>query len=167
MVPMVKPAFPAQINERAARLTAASVGLALATAWFTRTGWVIPLLAVGFLLRTLLGPRWSPLARLAAAIATKLWSPRLVAGTPKRFAQAIGASCLVTASGLELAGYPEAAWAVAVLVGTFAALEASTGFCVGCWVYGRLQASGVVGPRVCIDCTPPANASARAPRGGG
>ena len=110
------------------------------------------MLALGFVVRATLGPGWSLLARLSAAIAARLWAPRPVAAAPKRFAQGIGAICLVMATGVWLGGYPGTAWAVTGLVGVFATLEVAAGFCVGCWIHGRLQARGVMGSAVCVDC---------------
>jgi len=54
--------------------------------------WLAIVLAIGFLLRVISGPKLSPLALLASrVIVPRLpWPPRMVAGPPKRFAQTIG-----------------------------------------------------------------------------
>ena len=152
--------YPAQLNERAARITAGFVVALLASAWIARASWLLPLLALGFVVRASLGPRYSPLARLAAALATQLGPPRPVPAAPKRFAQGIGAVVLTLASGLAYGGSTRPAWALAGMLVVFASLEAVLGFCAGCWIFGRLQRLGVLGPAVCVDCAP-----ARAPRG--
>ncbi|MBS2021789.1 MAG: DUF4395 domain-containing protein [Deltaproteobacteria bacterium] len=146
--------FPAQVNERAARLVAAVVAVSLAGALVGRVAWLVPLMAVGFVLRVGWGPAFSPLARGAVALASFLWAPRPVFGKPKRFAQAIGAVCTLGASALLFAGQGLAAWSLVGLVVVFALLEASLGFCAGCWLYARLQALGVFGADVCVDCAP-------------
>ncbi len=146
--------YPARVNERAARLTAAFVAVILLLAGLTGSAWLLPVLALGFVLRVTVGPRYSPLARLAAALAARFWTARPVAAAAKRFAQAIGAVVLTTASTLVYGGYAETAWALAGIVALFATLEATLGFCVGCWIYGRLQRNGWLGPAVCVDCAP-------------
>ena len=146
--------YPARVNERAARLTAAFVAAILLLAGITGSAWLLPVLTLGFLLRVTVGPRYSPLARLAAALAARFWTAHPVAAAAKRFAQGIGALVLTTASALVYGGYAETAWALAGMVALFATLEATLGFCVGCWIYGRLQRNGWLGPAVCVDCAP-------------
>jgi hypothetical protein len=146
--------YPTHVNERAARLNAVFVVAVVVLAWLTGSVWALPLLALGFVLRVTLGPRFSPLGRLAATLATRLWPVRAVPAAPKRFAQAIGALILTTACVLAYGGRTRAAWVVAGVVAVFATLEAALGFCMGCWVYGRLQVSGLLGPAVCVDCAP-------------
>jgi hypothetical protein len=146
--------FPAQVNERAARVVAGTVATAVVVAIGTGFVWVLPVLAIGFLLRVGWGPRFSPLARFAMFAAKRLWEVRPVAGAPKRFAQGIGAACTVGATALFFAGFPGGARALAALVAVFATLEASIAFCMGCWVYARLQRAGVFPPDACVDCAP-------------
>jgi len=143
--------FPSQVNERAARLVAATIATVSVVALGAQWGWLIPLLAVGFLLRVGWGPRFSLLARLAMWGAPKLWDIRRVAGPPKRFAQGIGAAVTLTASLLLALGQGAGWWLVAVLA-LFASLEALFSFCMGCWVYGQLQQRGVFPPDVCNNC---------------
>jgi hypothetical protein len=146
--------FPERVNERAARLVAGVVATSLVGAWAMGWGWVVPVLGLGFVLRWAWGPRFSPLGRGAAWLAARLWNVRLVAGPPKRFAQSIGAVCLLGASVLLLTGLGSAAWAVAGMVAGFAAMEAALGFCMGCWLYRHLpQRQG--GVAVCEECTVP------------
>lgn len=149
---MIRFRFPEEVNERAARVLAASVATLTVAAILTQSAWLLPILAFGFLLRWGFGPRYSPLARFAVLVAPKLADVRLVAGPPKRFAQAIGATCLVAASGLLLLAQSTSGWALAVLVAVFATLEAALGFCMGCWLYGRLIRLGLVAADRCEAC---------------
>jgi hypothetical protein len=158
---MVRFSFPVQVNEYAARMVACCVAVALTVAYFMAAPWILPVLAVGFVLRVCWGPRFSPLARLAMAVAPRLREPHMVTGAPKRFAQAIGALCTIAATGAWATGHLTAAWAIAGLVVVFATLEASIAFCMGCWVYRRLQLAGVFAPDVCVDCV--ARTTARRP----
>lgn len=150
--------FPGTVNERAARLVGAVVATTLAAALVTQAWWVVPFMALGFLLRVGWGPRVSPLGRTAVWLAPRFGAAIPVAGAPKRFAQGIGAACTVTATGLFLAGHATAAWAVVGMVAVFATLEASLGFCMGCWLYARLQALGVFPADACVDCARPRSA---------
>jgi Domain of unknown function (DUF4395) len=148
--------FPQQVNERAARLVAgviASVGL-LALA--TQTWWLVPLLSIGFFLRVGWGPRVSPLARFAVAVAPRLWEVKPVTGAPKRFAQGIGAAVTLLATALLASGAIVPGWALIGVLVVFASLEAALSFCFGCWVYGRLQSAGLIAPDVCTNCAPQA-----------
>jgi hypothetical protein len=146
--------FPAQVNEYAARTVAATVVTLLVAGFALKLPWVLPLVAIGFVLRVGWGPKFSPLARIASTAAPKIWDVKPVAGPPKRFAQGIGAFCTLTATALWLSGYEAAGWAVAGLVVVFATLEASIAFCMGCWIYARLQGAGIFPPDACIDCAP-------------
>ncbi len=146
--------FPALVNERAARLVATGVASLLVASLALHQTWMVPALAVGFLLRVGWGPKVSPLARTAVRFADRFGEPKLVAGSPKRFAQGIGAACTIAATALYAVGAGTAANAVVGAVVVFALLEATIAFCMGCWIYGQLQRVGLVSPSVCIDCAP-------------
>src|SRR5437879_506393 len=121
--------FPSQVNERAARLVAAAVAVLLGLAGLLNLPLLVPVMAVGFLLRAGWGPRFSPLARVGSAVAARLGEPLPVPGAPKRFAQGIGAGCTGVASVLFATGHRAPGWALVGLVALFAALEASVAFC--------------------------------------
>jgi hypothetical protein len=158
--------YPNPVNEVAARVTAGGVVILAALALGLQLRWLSVVLAIGFLLRVLSGPRLSPLALLASRVVVPRlpWGPRPVAGPPKRFAQVIGltfslaAVVLFYAFGLDTAGY--------VVLGalTFAAvLESVFGVCLGCKAFALLMRAGVIPPEVCESCnniwagrTPPA-----------
>jgi hypothetical protein len=148
-------AFPNPVNETSARIVAGVVCvLALATVAFQQ-GWLLPVLAYGFLARALTGPTLSPLALLA----TKVVTPRLPVahrfspGPAKRFAQSIGAAFTLVATLLWFAaGAHTAALALVSVLAVFAALEAAVGLCVGCRVFYLGMRAGLVPPHVCEDC---------------
>ena len=147
--------FPNPVNETSARLVAGSVAvLALLTVAFQQ-GWLIPVLAYGFLARVLTGPKLSPLGLLA----TKVVTPRLAVrhryspGPAKRFAQAIGAVFTVAATLLYFAaGEQTAAFALVAVLAVFASLEAAVGLCLGCQAFYLGMRLGLVPPSVCEDC---------------
>ena len=128
------------------------VVLCLATLLF-RTPWLLWPLALGFVARVASGPRFSPFGQLATkVIAPRIGPAKLVPGPPKRFAQAIGATLSVAAL---VAFYLDAAWLSWVLVGMItvaALLESALGYCLGCAIFGRLQAIGVIPASVCEAC---------------
>jgi hypothetical protein len=146
--------FPRRVNDKAARVVAAGVltmcVVTLAFGWY----WLLILVAAGFLLRVLAGPRLSPLARLATrVIAPRLGEPRYVPGPPKRFAQGIGLAMTGAAAVLSLA-FGSYVAADVLLVATIAAasLESLLGFCVGCQLFAALMRLGVIPERICVEC---------------
>jgi hypothetical protein len=147
--------FPNPVNETSARLVAGPVAVvALLTIAFQQ-GWLIPVLAYGFVARTLTGPKLSPLG----LVATRFVTPRLQVphryspGPAKRFAQAIGAVFTVTATILYYAaGQHTAAFALVGVIVVFASLEAAFGLCVGCKTFYLGMRLGLVPPSICEDC---------------
>ena len=147
--------FPNLVNETSARLVAGVVAVLALIAPAFQQGWLLPVLAYGFVARALTGPKLSPLA----LVATKVVTPRLhVAhryspGPAKRFAQAIGAVFTLTATLLWYgAGQHTAALALAGVIAVFATLESAFGLCVGCRVFYAAMRIGLVPPSVCEDC---------------
>lgn len=148
-------AFPNPVNETSARLVAGGVAVLAAITVAFQQGWLLPVLAYGFLARALTGPRLSPLA----AFATRVVTPRLhlahrySPGPAKRFAQSIGAAFTVAATVLWYAfGAHAAALALVALIALFASLEAAFGLCVGCRAFYLGMRLGLVPPSVCEDC---------------
>lgn len=146
--------FPNPVNEKAARVVAGAVVvlsvLAIATGW----RWLLIVLAVGFALRVLSGPRLSPLGLLATkVIAPHLGPPKLVPGPPKRFAQAMGLTVSLAAVLLAYAfGAPTAAWIVTGLLAAAAFLESAFALCLGCQMFALLMRAGVIPQSVCEEC---------------
>lgn len=146
--------FPSVVNEKAARVVAGFVAalgvLVLATGWH----WVTALMAAGFLLRVLGGPRYSPIGRVAAqVIAPRLGRVVPTAGPPKRFAQAIGLGFTGVAAVAALAF--GATGLASVLIGVLvvcALLEAAVGWCAGCFVFAQLMRWGLIPEETCEAC---------------
>jgi len=147
--------FPNPVNETSARVVAGSVAvLAVVTVAFQQ-GWLIPVLAYGFIARVLTGPTLSPLGLFA----TKVVTPRLRVvhryspGPAKRFAQAIGAVFTAAATVLWFGfGSHVGALALVAVLAVFASLEGAFGLCVGCRVFYAGMRLGLVPPHVCEDC---------------
>jgi hypothetical protein len=160
------PPFPNPVNEVTARVVAGGVVLMSAVAIAARLHWLAIVLAAGFQLRVLFGPRISPLALLASRVIV----PRLpvaerpVAGPPKRFAQLIGLTFSLAAALLFYAfALDTAAYVVLGLLLVAAFLESVLGICLGCRAFALLMRAGVIPAEVCESCndiwagrTPPA-----------
>jgi hypothetical protein len=148
--------FPNPVNETSARTVAGVVAVLAVVAVAFQQGWLLPVIAYGFVARALTGPTLSPLGLLATRVVT----PRLPVraryspGPAKRFAQTIGAVFTLTAA---LVWYVAASHLVAsVLVGiiaVFASLEAGFGLCVGCKAFYLGMRLGLVPPQICEECS--------------
>jgi hypothetical protein len=147
--------FPNPVNETSARLVAGSVAVLSVVTIAFQQGWLLPVLAYGFVARVLTGPKLSPLG----LIATRVVTPRLNVrhryspGPAKRFAQAIGAAFTVSATLLWFAaGAHTAALVLVGVLAVFASLEAAVGLCVGCKAFYLGMRLGLVPPSVCEEC---------------
>ncbi len=151
-------AFPNPVNEYSARLVAGGVvvltALFLATGW----GWVLGLIALGFLARVATGPTLSVLGQFVTRWATPTLErvlgsegPR-VPGPPKRFAQAIGAVLSLGAVVAFLAGAPILAAVLVAMITAAATLESVFGYCLGCTVFTWLMKIGLIPQSACEAC---------------
>ena len=121
----------------------------LLTGW----GWGLAVIAAGFWLRVLFGPRISPLAQLSVKVlAPRLGRAKLVPGPPKRFAQGMGAAMSTAAACCSAAGLAPAAWILLAVLVLAASLEAFAGFCLGCVIFGFLQRRGLIPAEICEAC---------------
>ncbi|WP_394938585.1 DUF4395 domain-containing protein [Psychromicrobium sp. YIM B11713] len=146
-------AFPNPVNEYAARFTAGLVVVLALVTLLTGWAWGLVILAIGFVLRVLFGPRISPFALLSVKVlAPRIGAPKLVPGPPKRFAQGIGAVISIAAAVCYFAGIPLAAWVLLVLLIVAASLESFLGFCLGCAIFEVLQRIGLIPNSVCEAC---------------
>ena len=147
--------FPNPVNETSARLVAGSVTVLSVVTVAFQQGWLLPVLAYGFLARALTGPTLSPLALLATRVVTPRLhvAHRYSPGPAKRFAQAIGAAFTVTATLLwYVAGAHTPALVLVAVLAVFASLEATIGLCLGCQAFYLGMRLGLVPPGMCEDC---------------
>ena len=147
--------FPNPVNEKAARVVAGGVCMLSIVAVATGAYWIAAVLAYGFAARVVSGPTLSPLGQLATRlVAPRLGPPKLVAGPPKRFAQAIGLVVTTAVAVLALvAGEHTLADAGLGLMIVAATLESVLGFCVGCRIFALLMAAGMIPESVCLQCS--------------
>jgi hypothetical protein len=146
--------FPHPVNEKAARVVAAVVAVAAVVTLATSAWWLLVPIAYGFWARVLTGPTLSPLGRLASdVVAPRLGPPRHVAGPPKRFAQAIGATLSTAAAVLALGfGLHFAAGVLVAALAVAATFESALGLCLGCRLFALLMRTGVVPDEICAEC---------------
>ena len=148
--------FPNPVNETSARTVAAVVAVLAVVAVAFQQGWLLPVIAYGFVARALTGPTLSPLGLLATRVVT----PRLpvraryAPGPAKRFAQTIGAVFTVTAALVwYVVGSHLAASVLVGVIAVFASLEAGFGLCVGCRAFYLGMRLGLVPPQICEECS--------------
>jgi hypothetical protein len=146
--------FPNPVNEKAARVVAGGVFVVSIVTLATGAYWLAIVLAYGFLARVLTGPTLSPLGQAATRlIAPRLGAPKLVAGPPKRFAQAMGATFTIAVALFALVDHDHTV-ADVLLVGMILAsgLESIVAFCVGCKVFALLMRVGLIPQSICLEC---------------
>jgi hypothetical protein len=147
--------FPNPVNETSARIVAGSVAVLAVLTLAFQQGWLLPVLAYGFVARVLTGPTLSPLGLLATRVVTPRIDVRhrYSPGPAKRFAQAIGAGFTLAATALWYgAGLHTAALVLIAILAVFATLEAALGLCMGCQAFYLGMRLGLVPPSVCADC---------------
>ena len=146
--------FPNPVNETSARLVATGVVTMGVAFLVVQSGWLLALLAYGFLARVLFGPRFSPLGRIATQVITPRLNirHRFSPGQPKRFAQGIGLVFSSVASIAWITGAHTLANVVIVMLVGAASLEAFAGFCLGCSIFKVLMRIGVIPDSVCFEC---------------
>jgi hypothetical protein len=145
--------FPRTINEKAARTVAGVVAITGIAALALGAQWLLLPLAYGFWARVLTGPTLSPLAQFATRVAApRLGAPKEVAGPPKRFAQALGATMTTAGSICWLAGATTPADVFLALLIAAATLESVFAVCLGCHAFNLLMRVGLIPETVCVEC---------------
>lgn len=127
------------IDRRAPRTNQAVVGALSLVAVVTGAEWLVALLA----LQLLVGLRFGRQYCLPCVFYFEVLQPRFGEGELEdarapRFANILGAAFLSGATLAFLAGAAVVGWALAGLVAALALLAATTGFCMGCWMYARI-----------------------------
>lgn len=133
-------AGPAQVDSAVPRAKAAFHFLLPAIAFLAgppAAQWI--LLATGLIMAAsvLGGPQLSLFGQLFKAVrpALGIGPGRPEAVAPHRFAEALGAICLLAAAGFYFAGLLPAGQVLALMVALLALLNAAAGICIGCQMY--------------------------------
>lgn len=134
-------AAPRPIDARMPRFNQGVLALALLVGFVLRWDWMIPAFAVILFTGAAFGPRYGLFLRIYRdLVAPRLGPPHeLEDPRPPRFAAAIGTVFLALGTGAVFVGLGLVAWTLALVVAALAALAATTGICVGCELYVRLQ----------------------------
>jgi hypothetical protein len=142
------------VNEIAARLVAGGVVVLCAAILAFQAGWLIPVLAFGFVARVATGPKISPLALLVTRVVVPVLKlpERPTPGPPKRFAQGIGATLSVAATAFFFAGLEPVSYVLVAGILVAASLESFLGFCLGCKIFALLMRLGIIPESVCEAC---------------
>lgn len=156
------PAPPAVLDEITVRLVAAAILVIAVVALATQQWWLYAVLAVDFLIRASLGPRFSPVAEpVRRVVRPRIARPPVpTAAAPKRFAAGIGAVLTGVAAVLLALASPAgpaaatAVWLIGLAMVVFPALEAFLGLCIGCHLFRLLIHIGLARETVCVDCVP-------------
>jgi hypothetical protein len=148
-----KPAPYPVLNERAIR---AGAGIIFALGFFAFfqalylhnflfLKLLVPFLFFDFLMKTLVGIKFSPMSRLANSIVTKQ-APEYVGAVQKRFAWSIGlvlsGTMVLLLHVFEVRGWPN--FTICSLCLTFMFMESAFGICVGCKIYNYLLSKGII-----------------------
>jgi hypothetical protein len=97
------------------------------------------ILALDFIIRAFIKPRYSPLATLARLTTSALKLPKImVDSAPKIFAARVGVLFSVSATILFALGLSVVGAIVLGILIICAFLESVLSFCMGCWLYARL-----------------------------
>ncbi|MGC1183796.1 MAG: DUF4395 domain-containing protein [Candidatus Dormiibacterota bacterium] len=146
--------FPNPVDEHAARTVAGCAAVIGVLAIAAQLPWLSAALAAGFVLRMASGPTLSPLGQFATRlVAPRLRPAKLVAGPPKRFAQAMGATVTVTATITYFAlGLTTVTYALLGALVVAATLESVFALCLGCQIFGALMRLGIVPADICAAC---------------
>lgn len=132
------PAAP-RVDVRAARLSQALVAGLVVLALLLRAPALLAVAGIHLALSAALGRRGNVAVRFFdAALRPRLGPPAWEDARPPRFASLVGATFVALALVAHAAGAAALGWALAGIVGALALVAASTGACVGCWLYGYL-----------------------------
>jgi hypothetical protein len=115
---------------------------------------------LGYFLRVLTGPKLDPQAFIVLFLLKPFFQKIFCsfpnddfhAGPPKRFAQTIGFCTASTATVLGYFGLTLASYSVWGFLGFLCALQFTTGFCLGCFIFGILMKAGLIPKETCNKC---------------
>lgn len=150
------------IDARAPRFNQVFVGsislLAVATGWWPLLTLLAAQLAVGLFV----GRRYClPCLFYFEVVQPRFGEGPLEDSRPPRFANQVGLGVLGAASIAFAVGLPVVGTALGLLVAGLALLAATTGFCLGCWMYRMaapllgIQLRHLEPAAICADCATP------------
>jgi hypothetical protein len=128
-----------RVDVRAARLSQGLVAVLVAAALALRAPALVAVAGLHLALAAALGRRGNVAVRFFdAVLRPRLGPPAWEDARPPRFASLVGATVVALALFAQGAGALAVGWALAGVVGLLALVGATTGACLGCWLYGYL-----------------------------
>ena len=130
------------IDSRGPRTNQAVIGTLALVAFLLDAEWLVAVLAAQLAIGLTLGRRYC----LPCVLYFEVIQPRFGEGPiedsrPPRFANMVGVAFLGGATIAFVAGAPGAGWVLTLMVAALALLAATTGFCMGCFVYRLIARS--------------------------
>ena len=130
------------IDSRGPRTNQAVIGTLALVAFLTNAEWLVAVLAAQLAIGLTLGRRYC----LPCVLYFEVIQPRFGEGPiedsrPPRFANMVGVAFLGGATVAFVAGAPGVGWVLTLIVAALALLAATTGFCMGCFVYRLIARS--------------------------
>ncbi|MFY9489085.1 MAG: DUF4395 domain-containing protein [Solirubrobacterales bacterium] len=124
------------IDQRAPRTLQASVSTITALAFVFDLWPLATLVGLQLIIGLVFGRRWClPCVFYFEVIQPRRGEGRIEDSRPPRFANIVGATFLMTATVLFIAGATTAGWVLTLIVTTLAGFAAVSGICVGCELY--------------------------------
>lgn len=128
-----------RVDVRAARLSQGLVAALVAAALALRAPGLLALAGLHLALAAALGRRGNvAVLFFDAVLRPRLGAPAWEDARPPRFASLLGATVVVLSLVAHGAGALTLGWVLAAVVGLLALVGATTGACLGCWLYGYL-----------------------------
>lgn len=146
--------FPDILNENSARIVAGFTFLLTIISIFLFEKFIVIILFLGFLVRVLWGPKFSPTSILVNKFLIPSFKISFIPtpGPPKRFAQTIGLLFSLTAILFLYFGFLFEYKLTLSILAFFAFLESFLGFCAGCFVFSYLMKWGIIPEEICEKC---------------
>lgn len=133
---LICPVSTERVNETVVRCNALLTLLTVSTAVYFRSPVILALLVTDFYVRAFTNIRTSPLTYISKTLVNWLkLSLRPIDKAPKIFAARLGFLMSFAILVMLLAGASAAALVTASILGVFAMLELTIGFCAGCYIY--------------------------------
>ncbi len=145
--------IPFRIKEEVVRGVALQVFLVSVIAIYSESIYLILLLVMDFFIRSVLTPKWSPLAFISKLIIHKIYRKKMIFYKPKKFAATIGLLMTTTSLLLLLLDITLISIIILSILSLFSMLETFFKFCAGCKIYGLLLHLGILEEDECLDCS--------------
>ena len=133
-----------QVNENLLRLNSFIIFSFFLAIVFTPAKWLIIPVTLDFFIRIYFGVNKSPLCKLLQYVLNIFnIEPCMINAGPKRFAAKLGFIFSLVTALFYLTNFPLAVNILSIVMAVLTGLEAFTGICIGCKIYGILTSMGI------------------------